>query len=340
MPHLERLPTGWRWIWSEAGVRHRSHTYPTRALAEGDLPVIQARVEAARSARGPVISWQRLADLYIAHLHSQERSARYIAGARRNLEIIAERHHLNDTRGLTYTVMTGLSISHLRTARAFLRWATSAHRQPIDRAALDYRRPRRRSHSATQRPIIPADRVRLLIRAAAEWCPSAAVIAHLVATYGHRPESLVRVRLQDLVLDARPAMLNLYHVKRHRDVLRHRLTRRSITVLRALLDARISHGRQPDEHLFRSNADLPWPDGNTFSTAWYHRIGTAFAPEWPGIYELKRYAITSMIDRGLSAAQISAINGLAPATVHTYVRTGDEHQQQVIAALEERDPPT
>jgi hypothetical protein len=68
---------------------------------------------------------------------------------------------------------------------------------------------------------------------------------------------------------------------------------------------------------------------------WYHQVGENVTKDRPGIYNLKRYAVTRLLSQGLDVATIASITGhRTPAVILTYASTNYEQQKAAVAALE------
>jgi integrase len=71
------------------------------------------------------------------------------------------------------------------------------------------------------------------------------------------------------------------------------------------------------------------------SNCWYHQIGEFVTPDKPGIYHLKRRAISRLLAKGIDPATIASMTGhRTPSIILAYARTNEERQRVALAALE------
>lgn len=168
----------------------------------------------------------------------------------------------------------------------------------------------------------------LLLERAGRYSADLAAAGYLIATYGHRPESLVRVTCGDVRLDDRPPTIAM--PVKSGDRIRHPLTAATVAVLRPLVA-----GRPAAAPLLLRPDGEPWANGDALAVYWYHQVGERVTPDRPGIYHLKRRAITRLLAAGQDPATIASITGhRTPSVILTYARTNDARQQAAIAALE------
>jgi hypothetical protein len=216
--------------------------------------------------------------------------------------------------------MAGLKLGQWRVAKACLRWARVYLRQPVDEAAIA-RRPQRRVSQPTPDLLTDLEVRKLVARAAQLGGDSGRALAHLVSTYGHRPQSLVQVRVSDVELGRVPRIT--LPVKSG-DTIRHPILPETAALLR-----RLARGRAKDELLLRDPSGEPWAGGGKASAWFWHQVG-----EGVGIYQLKSYAISRMLDRKLDLKTIASITGhRTPAVLLRYARTNETRQQRAIRAI-------
>lgn len=318
MPHLERRPTGWRIAWREDGQRRSSILYRTKTEAAADLLAIDQRMALARPPRHLVIPLPELVARYLAHCAAESRSRGYQSAVAKALArcIAADQRTTSDLR-------PGATATDQRILRAFVRWCRREHRQPVpdqvDRA------PR----AAKRRPrddLLTSDQVDQMVAAAARWHPGNAALAHLIATYGHRAESLI-----ELSPDALRADHLILRVKSG-DTMRHPLTPATQAILRPLAtsDDAKRQGRLLPCHLGR-----PWKSGQEYAAWWSHAISGRDGSPRAGILGLRRYAISRMLASGLDAVTVASITGHRTVSLllNTYGRTSAQRQAQAVRAI-------
>lgn len=241
--------------------------------------------------------------------------------------------------------LAALRISQWRCLKAALRHARRLG-QTVDPQVLVYRRPTPKRKPP--RDLLTTDQVAVLLAKAHEVWPPAAAVAHMVATYGHRAESVVGMEVGHV--DLAGGRLDL-RVKSG-DRIRHPLLPATVSLLAHFVAEAKANGRR---HLFVAakgggrphpggkTASIkpggPWPDGETFSWWWYSAIGLEALPSHPGIYELKRYAISRMHGK-IDLATMASITGhRTPSVLLKYARTNEERQQTAMTAIASLEHP-
>jgi integrase len=223
-------------------------------------------------------------------------------------------------------LMHRLPITEARLLLRFLRfWAHSTGKVPyLDATSLPFPRRSRR----VARPLLNL----LQIAAIRNACksPSDAALVHLMSTYGHRPISLSALRCADLDFSQSPAWMSL-GIKGG-DRIRHPLTPESVRLLRPLWK-----NRPPSASLFTDSQGNPW-NNERCRRAGRNRLPKHFARliKKAGIsatlQDLRRYAITTMLDRNFDLATIASITGhRCPHVLLRYAATNPARQ---IAAID------
>lgn len=230
----------------------------------------------------------------------------------------------------TTAAITPASVGAYRQARgspracallaAVLRWASDTLDQyvnPKTLLALKPGKPGRRPSPV----LMSAERVAELESIAGLESESAATLIHCLSTYGWRPITAARHRCHDL--DAGVGSITC-QVKGG-DVVRHLLLPETVERLSALVA-----GRSPDDPLF-----IDPRTGN----AW-ELDGARAISEWARthlkakVYDLKRYAITTMLNRGIPAHDVASFTGHRTVSqVLKYSRTNDERQSSALGKM-------
>lgn len=317
MSHLERHQTKkqWRVRWREGGrgsPQKSSEWYSKKVDAELFQAQIQGRKLAKKPASGRALMllpeiierWrERVKD---------KRSERYVQETCDLLhKLVADKNwkHTNDV-----TETDTLNVGTYRLIRALLKFAHLRYGQPLP-SLLPPDQPKKQPEA----DLLELPEVSALIAAAAEWSDGAGAIAHLVAMYGHRPESLVHLPCK-AVRDGK-----LFLTVKSGDEVAHQLLKDSYLLLE-----RLKGNRKPSEPLFLNAEGKPWKNGHAYSGFFFHRVGNHKL----GIYQLKRFALTRMLSAGLDVATIASITGhRTPLTILRYARTNQARQKMALDAI-------
>jgi integrase len=307
----------WCIRWREGGKQRSVRGIASKVLAEAQARRIEAELASqAAPTPGQVLTWDEAIPRYIAS--RPHATALYLAAVEANLRrAIAGRSTWHD---LTPQAVTGLPAYQARILRSFLRWAAEDAGQPVHPRAIAAAKPRVRRKP--QRPLPSPDDIADAIARAEAWSPADGIIAHLIATYGHRAQSVVGLTVS--AWD--PAAGTITLPVKSGDIHRHPV----LPATAALLTAQAAAvGNKPDSPLFPSHTGKPWPSGSAFSVWWSHCIGGV------GILDLRRTAISRMLALGLDAKTVASITGHRTVSLllNTYARTTDQRQQDAIAAL-------
>lgn len=173
---------------------------------------------------------------------------------------------------------------------------------------------------------LTGEQVDELIAKATAWHLSNGVLAHMIATYGHRAETLAVARVE--AFDAVAGRITL--LVKNGDTIRHPLTAKTAALLRTLIE-----GREPTDALFHGHNEKPWASGYAFAQWWGHSIAKGFGRS-AGILDLRRYGISHMLALGLDARTVADITGHRTVSLllNTYARSDDARRSAAIAALE------
>jgi integrase len=175
-------------------------------------------------------------------------------------------------------------------------------------------------------------RVSELVAAATKWHPADGAIAHLVATYGHRVESLRLLTPE--ALSARPGWLRL-RVKSG-DIHEHPLLDATAELLNPLAE-----NAKPGEPFLVGHLGKPWASGSDYATWWHHYVvgskvdGKVVTPKGSGILDLRRYAITRMMSGTKDPKAVASITGHRTVSLllNVYARSSEERQRAALAAI-------
>ncbi len=223
---------------------------------------------------------------------------------------------------LSPSVWKQLRIGERRLLRAFLRWADRVD-IPYDRRCLHLPEAVRVRKAKAKAQLLTEAQVDQIVAAAGIWCPASAVLCHMIATYGHRPQSLAMATVGDY----QGGMLSL--TVKGGDRIRHRLLPETV----ALLDPVVAD-RAADEPLLPSHHGRAWRSGEEFAIWYWPHIGEkVVGHERAGCYHLKRFAITRMMDHVDAATAASITGHRDPATLLRYLRTNESKQEAALAAI-------
>jgi integrase len=313
MATLERNGKGWRVVWRENSTRRKSKTYCGKIEASRAMRQIEAHLAATKPYEaGTALSWADLIARYVTTRVTRTTQAHRDKLAK-VLTALAQSRGWTHASDPTPDQTAALRPYEARVVRALLRFAGTHCQQRISPAAL----AACRSPSPRRRPVdlLNPDQVAAIQDAADKWHPNDGAIVHLVATYGHRIESLLKLTRADY--DGSRLTLHLKSGDQHRHPL--------LSETRARFDA-LPGGGPPIHtgHLAR-----PWRSGAEFATWALHSLGT-------GILPLRRYAITRLLDHANGDARtVASITGHRTPSLllNTYARTNEDRQTKLMAAL-------
>lgn len=301
-----------------------------RAGTKVEAVRIQARLEEDERARSMIV--------YGTHLPMGEVLARWKAdriGAGNDplhTEVaVARMRSLCDARGWHGTAsVTALAASTFRqqggSPRAgaliagVLRWARDILDQRVDPKALVVLRPGKPGRKPS--PTLMSDeQVQAAEALAARMSPSAAALVHCLSTYGWRPITAARLTVADLDVSAGTITCQV----KGGDEVRHPLHADTLDRIVA-----VALGREPEAPLFLDPRH---------ATGWAVR-GSRTIDQWARdhlrikVYDLKRYAISTMLDKGISPQDIASFTGHRTISqVLKYARTNEARQRATLAKL-------
>lgn len=328
MAHLERIAHGWRVVWREGGrgsPRHKSPVYHPKARATAELEAIQARLAAQRAPRGAVLGWSELVARYLTHRRGTTQAHR--TKTERTLQALAKARGWRTAGDITPTNAEGLGRYQARLLRALLNYASDHLDQRVDRRVIVQIRPK--APRRTPLRLLTDDQVAALIAEADRWHPANGFLVHAIALYGHRAETLVALRWSDLDLDAGTIRLRV----KSGDTIEHQLHPGTISRLQSLH----SHAGQPapSTHVCCGHLARPWKDGSEVAAWMGHSLKAADGTR-TGVLDLRRYAITRMLDATKGDARtVSAITGHRTPSLllNVYSRTSEARKAALVGAL-------
>lgn len=206
--------------------------------------------------------------------------------------------------------------------RAVLRWGMEVLDQAVDPRALVALRPR-----ATRRrpkdPLPTAAQMAAWQAKADEWSPATGALIHCLSTYGWRPITAADLKVGDVDLAEQAITTSV----KGGDVIRHPLLPETVKRLSPLVD-----GRNPDAPLFmRPTKDAGWTAQSSLPGSIPRWCKEALGMK---SYDLKRWAISRMLDRGLPPQDVALFTGHRTiGQVLRYARTNDERARAALLIM-------
>lgn len=342
MAYIESPKRGrWRVRWYDLDGKQRTSGWiKDKAEALRYQTKVEAEAGAAKVAdRNGLLPLAELIERYIQNREGDDRTGeRHAANVRATLGRVAESRGWKTCLDITGERAAGLKQGEYRLVKALVRFAAQLG-QPADPRVLLMRGPKRTRKP--EKPLLKVEEVAALLDRAEETGEGTGAIAHCLATYGHRPESIVKVKVGDV--DLAGGFLTL--LVKGGDTIRHPILPATLARL-----APLCLGREADDPLFISHLRgpagkdgerpmRPWKSGQELASFWYKHIGGKVTPHDPGIYSIKKFAISSMLSRGLDAETIASITGHREAkTVLLYARTNERQQRAALAIIASLTP--
>lgn len=332
MASLEKIGKKYRVVWREGGreaPRRKSELFETKKEAVAAQRRIEAQV-ASRRALGPgrMLGW---ADLVVRYCAS--RTERTTEGHRRSVERVAlalgERQGWATCADVHPEEVSVLGTQATRYVRALLHYAQDLGMiiDPRAISACKSRTPRRKPTD-----LLTHEEVADLQAKADAWAPADGLLVHLISRYGHRAQSLIKLRRRDIDLVTGTITLPL----KSGDLHRHPLLPETLDRYRALIEL----PGTPDDFLLVGHHGRPWASGLEAASWMGHCLGV-------GVLPLRRYAITHLLDAvGGDARTAASITGHRTPSLllNVYARTSETRQAVAIEALSKQrqkdTPPT
>lgn len=360
MPYIERIGKGFRAVQQRGG--SKGPTLPTEveaqrwAIARGWMPapthnlneLVQAYIDARLSDDHPItvpFSRQLRERLASVFAHRQWTTAA-------DVTLQAVDKWRVETKGKGVARMLAYLL-------AVLRWAAYHKDVPVDRKVLEIRRPRQK-RKIKARLLLTDQQVRDAVDLAVDFGAHAHAIVHYLATYGARPVTACKLRVRDIDFSADPPTLTVD--AKHSGEWKHPLRADTAKIFAVCAtDPATGKQRHPAAPLFLPPihegqgrpmalaSDGGWKltdngEAETLARWYYRNIGLPLFAQYDGqtlvsddlcrIYHLKRYAITKMLDEGMSPKDVAEFTGhLSLAQVMEYARTSPEKSERAIAML-------
>jgi hypothetical protein len=330
MPWLEKTSEGYVVRWWTAGrgsTKGRSNPLTNKPAAEKEKKRIAAQLKAAKPARAGAMPISELVDRHLEELKKRGKGLHdYPKKLRTCIMRLAEEKGWKTTADITRESATGLAIGEHRWVKAILHTGVLFD-QPVALAALAVPRPTKTRKPALD--LLTDAQIDALLARAALYSHDLLLVGHLVATYGHRGESLTKMTVADVVMPDLDTCSISMPVKGG-DRIRHPVLRATAELLALSI-----MGKPEDAPLIRHpGTGGAWRNGDLLSQYWYHQVGKHVTPTHPGIYHLKRRAISRMLAAGLDVATIASMTGhRIPTVILTYARTNEARQIAALATL-------
>jgi integrase len=317
MASLTKRGKVWSLRWREGGKAHRQ-SYGTKREALEAQAKLETRTAATKPARGRlIIPLTELVERYFNQRPSDynDRDRRIIALA------LANHTHWTRAADPHRDELLALPVGQYRLIRSILRYA-AAIGQSVDPALMHLRRPG--TGRKPQPALLTTDQVNAALNRAMAWGECSHLAVHLVATYGHRPASLIKLRINSLQGD------QLTLDVKGGDTHAHPILPTTKTLWTAAAGTRPTNAK-----ILLHSQGAPWANGCSLANWYYQHVGPHAHPHDPGIYALKRYAISSMLAAGLDAKTVASITGHRTPSLllNTYARTNETRQRQALNTL-------
>lgn len=320
---------GWRVsVWEDGKQRWLPGSHRTKADADEEGARVQAILDAKRPAA-------RLAQEPLATLIARWAADRVSQGNDPHwTELTAKRvRSLCEARGwaLPRDVTPAAVVSWRSSGgkarlgaylRAVLWWARDSLQQPVDEQTLIALRPPKAKRRPDKELLTPAQ-VAEVQAAADAVSPEAGALVHCLSTYGWRPVTAGRLTVGDVDLEEGTVDTKV----KGGDVLRHPLLPATVERLRAAV------GEREAGPLFRHpRTQVAFTlSGGSSVASW---INTSLMRREIGSYQLKSYAITRMLDRGLTERDARDFTGhKTPGQLLRYARTNATRARKSLEKL-------
>lgn len=320
MASLHRDGKRWRVAWRQDG-RQRTKRCATKREALEFIRQLDA-VDAQQLKPGRRISLAMVAADYMQHRRSWSGDPAWAAKDRRAIDRALEMHGWQWPGDIRAADLERLPVGQFRLIKAVLRHAARMG-CALDAAVIHARAPQR--HARPPSRLVTDSEASEACRAALLWGWGEGLAVHLVATYGHRPQSIASMQISDwddgrgiITMAIKDGSTHAHPVlPATRELIRHAIGERSAG------------------YLIEPHNGRTWGRGSPLVSWYYHQIGKRVHAHDPGIYALKRYAITRMLDKGLAADLVASVTGHRTPSVlmDRYARTNETRQRRVIDAL-------
>jgi hypothetical protein len=326
MATIERVGSKWRVRQFRDGKLQTVASCSTKP----DALQILRRIEDEEAARGRVM---RGSQVPMTEILARWRAAKvadgndplHTAAAEVRLKNLAERHNWQTTGAVTALAVSdyrkdGGSPRTCAFLAGVLRWARDTLDQHVEPKAL----LALRAGKSGRRPspvLLTSERVAAIEELAGRMSSSAGTLVHCLATYGWRPITAARMVVADF--DAVGGTITC-RVKGG-DVVRHLLLPETITRLRW----RAAEAKPQDPLFIDPRTMSGWALSGSYTISQWSRDHLRAK-----VYDLKRYAISTMLSRGVPPQDVAQFTGHRTISqVLRYARTNEQRQRETLAAL-------
>ncbi len=300
-----------------------------RCTTRVEALAVQRRLEederVTRVPKGLTLSLSEVVKRWQAQKVAEGNDPLHTGTTAHRVALIAERHNWHSTAAVTPAEamayrQAGEDPRAGACVAAVLNWASENLEQFVHPRTLVLFRPGK-SGRKPPKPLLTHAQVAEAERIASSESADAGVLVHCLSTYGWRPITAARMTVADF--DAVNGTITC-KVKGG-DVVRHLLLPETIGRMRWIVkDA------APSDPLFRS----------PITGKGWNLIGSGTISRWSyrhlklRVYNLKRYAISTMLNHGISPQDIAAFTGhRVLAQILKYARTNASRQEHVLGIL-------
>jgi hypothetical protein len=331
MASLHKLPNGKHCLRWREGDKQLSRSYDTKRAALLDLERMETREAVAKPhSKGAILSLDEIIERWTQTKISSGHEPAHIKKAAERCRGLANRQGWTKTADVTAESVqawktTGAPRSGA-TFRAVLRWAGDVLEQPVHHRAQSLLRPTG-AKKAPKRPLLTDAQLKTIQKRADAFGPSCGLLIHCLSTYGWRPITASRLLVKDVDPEARTVTTRV----KGGDIVRHLLLPETILLLWFLM-----RGRGPDEPLFLDpRTGLGWALSDTGAIPqWFNSNIVDKKKDSFRIYDLKRKAITTMLQKGMRREQIVAFTGHRVLhQIDSYTVFNDETMTDALTAL-------
>ncbi len=321
-----------------SGKKKTAGSYPNKMIASAQSKKMRDNLVRAPSYIGQVLTLTAVLESYLEHRTcSGYVSEGHAFEARRSVELAADRMGWNVVTDITPESIDAWSseykvVSAWRVLRAVLRYARIELDQPIPEKVI-HRKLKKKVVVKKEPDLMPDDLVHTALeRAELKGGVHGVALVHWLVTYGCRPITLLHMQVGDVDLEGQSVFIR--HNKNKMEY-RHALAERTIDFLKP-----ICRGREPGERLFCDpRTDEPWVLSNHGTAQrigeWYQKnISKDFPPQHGGIYALKDWCITRLVESGLPDHQIILFTGhQGTISLQRYKKSNLQKTREIVSKL-------
>ncbi len=323
-----------RIVWREGGRESKRHieTFPNLPQATKRAKAIRSQLAAKeRLPTGRPIPWDQLVARF--ELSRPGLTPAHLAKATRTLLTLGETRGWKVSSDVTVATTENLRPYHARVLRSLLTYAIGIE-QSVDVQVIRKRRPKAAPKVEAQ--LLAEADVAADIATATKWHPADGAIAHIIARYGHRAESLVGMSVG--AVDVKGLALRI-KVKSG-DTVRRPVTADTIALLKPLMLDENGNDRKPTDPLFIGHHGRPWESGKEYANWWGHSV----VPPDPqrkgkrmkghGIVAMRKRATTMLYRACKDAKTVAEIQGrkTVALVLQIYAQTDDAAMRATLSA--------